>query len=127
LSAADGTDRGLNPGFSQPLAEPDRGVLRSPIRMVDNLFEVMHGFTGAGPDGLFDPVEHHCGRHGGGDPPAQDPPRVGVDDKRDVHPSAGLTLKVLVVGRWGDLNAELTSPAQIDSTPHRRPPAPRRS
>jgi hypothetical protein len=26
VSAADGTERGLNPGFSQPLAEPDREV-----------------------------------------------------------------------------------------------------
>ena len=52
--------------------------------MVHNLFQIEHAFTLTGEDGLFDGVEDHRGGHRGRHPPAQDPPRVGVDDEGDI-------------------------------------------
>ena len=68
----------------EPLAEPDRRVLRSPICMVDNIFQIEYTLLLAGPDGLLDRVEDHRGSHRGSDAPAQDPASVGVGDKGDV-------------------------------------------
>lgn len=87
IGAADGTHRGLDARFGQAFGEPDRGVLRSPICMVDNSFQIEYTFLLAGPDGLFDRVEHHGGCHGRCHSPAQDPPGVGVDDEGDVGKS----------------------------------------
>jgi hypothetical protein len=39
----------------------------------------------AGPDRHLQPVQDQAGPHGGGGPPAQDAPGVGVDDERHVH------------------------------------------
>ena len=39
---------------------------------------------------------------------------------------AGLTIDLVVVGRWGDRHAQLGQRVQIDSTPHRRPSGPTR-
>lgn len=36
-------------------------VWRSPIRLVDNIFEIPHPLLLAGRDGLLDRVEHHRG------------------------------------------------------------------
>ena len=44
---------------------------RSSICMVHNIFEIKQAFTLAGPDRLFDPIEHHRGRHCRCDWPAQ--------------------------------------------------------
>nr|pir hypothetical protein c - Mycobacterium bovis insertion sequence IS987 [Mycobacterium tuberculosis variant bovis] len=84
IGASDRSDRRLDACLGEPLAEPDRCVLRSPIRMVDNVFQVEYAFLLAGPDGLLDRVEDHGGGHRGSDPPAQDPASVGVGDKGHV-------------------------------------------
>jgi len=44
IRAADRTDRGLDPGLREALAEPDRRVLRSSIRVVDNIFQIENAF-----------------------------------------------------------------------------------
>ena len=87
IGAADGADRGLDPGFGEPLGEPDRRVLRPAIRMVDNIFEsnrpsrwrVQMACSMASSTIEVAIVEAA--------PPAQDPPGVGVDDERDVDPA----------------------------------------
>jgi hypothetical protein len=38
-----------------------------------------------GPDRVLEGVEHQRGLHRGGRPPAQDPPRVGLDLERHVR------------------------------------------
>jgi len=52
--------------------------------MVDNIFQIENTFLLAGPDGLFDRVEDHRGGHRRCDPPAQNPPGVGIDHQRHV-------------------------------------------
>ena len=84
IGTADSPDRGLDSGFSESFGEADGGVLRSPIRMVHNAFEIEDALLLAGPDGLLDGVEDHGGGHRGGYPPAQDPAGVGVGDEGDV-------------------------------------------
>jgi hypothetical protein len=49
----------LDAGFGKAFGEPDRGESRSPIRMVDNIFEIEDTFLLAGPDSLLDRVENH--------------------------------------------------------------------
>jgi hypothetical protein len=61
IGAADRPDRGLDACLDKPLAEPDRRILRSSIRMVDNIFEIQYTLLLAGPDGLLDGVEDHGG------------------------------------------------------------------
>jgi hypothetical protein len=47
--------------------------------MADNIFQIENTVLLAGPDGLFDRVkDHRCG-HRWCDPPAQDPPGVGIE------------------------------------------------
>jgi hypothetical protein len=57
--------------------------------VVDNVFQVDSSFLLSGPDGVFDRVEHHGRRHGGGHPPAKYPARVGVDDEGDIGETCG--------------------------------------
>jgi hypothetical protein len=58
--------------------------------MVDNIFQIENTFLLAGPDGLFDRVEdHRCG-HRRCDPPAQDPPGVGIDHDSVPAPKPAL-------------------------------------
>jgi hypothetical protein len=49
----------LDAGFGEPLSEPDRGLLRSSISLVDNILQIQHALdtvcVGAGIDnGQFD-------------------------------------------------------------------------
>jgi hypothetical protein len=87
IGASDGPDGGLDTGFGEAFGEPDRRVLGTPICMVDNIFQVDSSFLLAGPDGLFDRVEHHRGGHRRCDSPAQDPACVGVGDEGYVGES----------------------------------------
>jgi hypothetical protein len=51
---------------------------------VDNIFELHDSFLLTGPDGLLDRVEDHRGGHRLADSPAQDAPRIGIDDEGDL-------------------------------------------
>lgn len=48
IGAADHSDRGLNACLGEPLAEPDGRVLRTPVCMVDNIFQIEHTFLFGG-------------------------------------------------------------------------------
>ena len=74
--------------FTKPVLRPPiESALRSSIRMVHNIVQVKHAFMLAGPDRLLDPIEHHRGRHRRRRPPAQNPPRVSIDDEGHVGES----------------------------------------
>ena len=66
------------------LRRPVEFTLRPPIRLADNIFQIEDAVLLTGPDGVLDRVKHHRGGHRRRDPPAQDPPRVGVGDKGEV-------------------------------------------
>ena len=59
----------------KPFGEPGGHVLRSPIRMVDNIIEVGYTVLLAAPDGVIDRVEDYRGGNRRRDSPAQDPHR----------------------------------------------------
>jgi hypothetical protein len=57
------------------------------VSVVDQPGQARAAFALAGPRGLLEGVEDQRGAHRRGGPPAQDPSRIGVSDKRDVdHP-----------------------------------------
>ena len=59
VGAAARADQWLDAGFGEAFSEPDRGVLRSSISMVDNIFQIEDAVLLTGPDGVLDRVEHY--------------------------------------------------------------------
>ena len=52
---------------------------------MDQTVEVV-AFPLPGPDRLLQRVQDELGAHTGAGPPAENPPRIGIDDERDVDP-----------------------------------------
>ena len=75
------------PASSEPFGEGDRGVLRPRSWWWIRPDRSVMPSRLPGPDGVLDGVQDQCGVHGGGGPPADDPPGVGVDDERDIDPA----------------------------------------
>lgn len=76
----------LNPSLGETLSDGDRGVLTTPICVVDNIFHVpARSLTS--PYRMLDRVEHQRGRHRSAGAPADDPARVSVDHERHVDPA----------------------------------------
>lgn len=57
------------------------------VVVVDQPGQIVDALALTGPDGVLDRIEHQLGGHGGRGAPADDPPGVGVDDERHIHPS----------------------------------------
>ena len=77
-SIADGSDRKIDLGLGQALGILDRQVLRSAVRMVDQI-SVIWRFSLL--DCLLQRVEHKLGLHGCRSPPAHDSRCEHVDDR----------------------------------------------
>lgn len=67
------------------LRRPIESTLGSRVRVVDDAGGgEVHAGAPAGKQGVFQGHEHHPGVHDRGDHPAEDHPRIGVDDEGDV-------------------------------------------
>lgn len=87
----DGADRPVDPGLGQRLRKRQGGVLPSGVAVVyEPVGGELHLRVLPGEQGVLQGHEHHLGVHGRGGHPAQNHPRVGVDDERGVaEPVAG--------------------------------------
>src|SRR3989338_962291 len=80
-AVSDRTHRRANSGLPAPLAEGDRGVLASLVRVVNDVRR------SPVEEGHVEGVEHEFGSEMGFHRPAHDPPAPGVQDDREVEES----------------------------------------
>src|SRR3984957_16391239 len=78
-SDADRACRWTNAGFLAASAESDRRVLRTAIRMMDDVVGL------SGYDRHVESVEHDAGLQIGREGPSDDPARPGVENDREVE------------------------------------------
>ena len=78
---ADAADGRLDPGFGEPLGVLDRNVLGAAIAMMN---EAAAAGRPSVMERLFEGVQDEVGVRRPAGSPADDPPRVGVDDEGDI-------------------------------------------
>src|SRR5664279_2305838 len=87
MCIADRANRRINTSLEQSLGEPHRRVLASSIIVVNQSRKILDTLTAACKYCLVDRIQHQIGVHRRRHLPAQDPPRRGINDERDVHPA----------------------------------------
>ena len=81
VAVADAADRRLDPGLGEALGVLDRHVLAAAVAMMDEAAAMNRPPI---VKRLLQGIQHEAGMRGPADPPADDPPGVGVDDEGDV-------------------------------------------